>query len=359
MPSYKNNELKKNKWYCSFYYTDYNGKRKRKKKSGFATKREADEFERVFISNSSNTSDIGFEGFYEKYMADQKKRMKEYSFINKKTLIECHILPFFKDMAISDIKPLDVRRFQHDMMEKEKSNGEKYSQGYLKTVNNQLTAMLNYAVKFYGLRENPCVKAGSMGSLKRESTIVVWSVEEFNQFLTALKEPWQKLGFTILYWGGLRISELLALTWKDIDVDKRAININKSFQRLNGKDMISSPKTEKSKREVLVTQNVIDLYQEYKELFYKPELYDRIFPFTKAKFHTAIKNGCLESGVKKTTLHGLRHSHASMLVSKGINIVAIADRLGHENISTTLNIYSHLYSKDDEKVLTALEEMQE
>lgn len=359
MPSYKNNELKKNKWYCSFYYTDYNGKRKRKKKSGFATKKEAEEFERNFILNSSNTSDIIFEVFYKKYMSDLKKRIKEYSFSNKKAIIETHILPYFEGMSISKITPLDIRNFQTTMIEKKKPSGEEYSQGYLKTVNNQLKAMLNYAVSFYGLSENPCVKAGSMGSFKREKNIVVWNVEEFNMFFSELSEPWARLGFSILYWCGLRIGELLALTWKDIDIDKKIIIVNKSYQFLNGKDLVTSTKTKKSNREVFFTQNIIDLYYEYKECCYKPKLNDRVFPFTKNHFHTALKNGCIKSGVKKTTLHGLRHSHASMLVSEGINIVAIADRLGHENISTTLNIYSHLYSKDEKKVINVLEEIQE
>ena len=125
------------------------------------------------------------------------------------------------------------------------------------------------------------------------------------------------------------------------------ININKSYQRINGKDVITEPKTKKSIRKITIISRVIEEIEAYKKLFYKPDPDDRIFNCTKHKFEHGITNICKRNNLNKIRIHDLRHSHASLLLNEGINIVALSKRLGHEKVSTTLNIYSHMIPNDD------------
>ena len=128
-------------------------------------------------------------------------------------------------------------------------NGKGYSQTYLKTINCQLTAIFNYAMRYYNLQDNPCRKAGAIGKSKGEPKDF-WMQEEFNAFLeTVSDKPETRMAFLLLYWTGMRIGELLALTYNDINLEEKTISITKSYQRLKGKDVITQPKTPKSIRD--------------------------------------------------------------------------------------------------------------
>ena len=127
-----------------------------------------------------------------------------------------------------------------------RNDGKGFKPTYLKTIHNQLSAILNYAVNFYDLRSNPCRKAGSMGKSKADER-PYWTLEEFQKFSDAImdkQDSW--IAFQILFWTGMRIGELLALTPADFNFDKETVTINKSYQRLKGQDVITSPKTKKA-----------------------------------------------------------------------------------------------------------------
>lgn len=205
---------------------------------------------------------------------------------------------------------------------------------------NQLCAIFNYAVKYYGLKENPCHKAGSIGR-KNAKEMQFWTKDEYIRFAAAIEDkPQMHSAFQVLYWCGIREGELLALTKDDIDFEGNTITINKSYQRIGKKDIITEPKTPKSNR-IIALPNF--LCEELKE--YISHIYDngRIFPLTKHALYREMIRGSSQSGVKKIRVHDLRHSHASLLIELGFSPLLIAERLGHENIETTLNTYSHLY----------------
>ncbi len=162
MPAYKDN--KTGKWFCKFYYTDWQGSNRQKWKRGFATKKEALTYERDFLEKQSANPDMTFQNLYELYMEDMAARLKQSTILTKKHIYETHILPFFGSKPINEIKASDVRRWQNQLMNS--PNG--YSKTYLKTINNQLTCIINYAKRFYDLNTNPCGQAGSMGQAKAE-----------------------------------------------------------------------------------------------------------------------------------------------------------------------------------------------
>ena len=126
-------------------------------------------------------------------------------------------------------------RWQNELLTYKDKKGKGYSPTYLKTVNCQLTAIFNYAMRYYNLQDNPCRKAGAIGKSKGEPKDF-WMQEEFNDFLeTVSDKPETRMAFLLLYWTGMRIGELLALTYNDINLEEKTISINKSYQRLKGK----------------------------------------------------------------------------------------------------------------------------
>ena len=187
------------------------------------------------------------------------------------------------------------------------------------------------------VEDNPCRKAGAIGKSKGEPKDF-WMQEEFNAFLeTVSDKPETRMAFLLLYWTGMRIGELLALTYNDINLEEKTISINKSYQRLKGKDMITQPKTPKSIRVITMPDFLAEEFREYCSHLYGIMKKERLFRFTKSHMEHCMATGIERSGVKRIRLHDLRHSHASMLVDMGVAPLEIAERLGHEKVETTLN----------------------
>lgn len=151
------------------------------------------------------------------------------------------------------------------------------------------------------------------------------------------------------------MGELLALTPADFDFEAKTVTISKSYSRLNGQDLIQSPKTAKSKRTVSIPDFLIDIVQAHIKALYKPKKNDRLFPVTKYYLNHEMNRGCKLSGVKKIRVHDLRHSHASLLIELGFSPLMIKERLGHEKIETTLQTYSHLYPNKQNELADKLQ----
>lgn len=195
------------KWMSQVRVKDYTGKTIHKKKRGFATKKEALEWERGFLNKA--TADVGmlFQDFVDLYFEDMGHRLKESTIISKRYMVDKKILPVFGKMPINEITPKDIRKWQNRLTAYRDENGKPYAQTYLKTINNQLTAMFNYAVKYYDLRENPCTKAGSMGKSQAEE-MQFWTKAEFEQFIPAVQDkPASYAAFMTLYYTGMRVGD--------------------------------------------------------------------------------------------------------------------------------------------------------
>ena len=180
MPAYKN---ERGTWNVKFYYTDWTGKRKQKKKEGFATKKEAQTFEADFLNKCKTSVDITFANLVKNYMEDCRVHLKPTTLANKEHLISTKLLPYFADMRICDIDISTVRKWQNELISHE--NG--YAPTYLKTVHNQLSAIFNFAVKYYKLPSNPASACGSMGKKKAES-MQFWTKEEFDSFIKCVSD---------------------------------------------------------------------------------------------------------------------------------------------------------------------------
>ncbi|MFQ9979742.1 MAG: tyrosine-type recombinase/integrase [Clostridium cadaveris] len=248
-----------------------------------------------------------FQDFVNLYFEDMKHRLKESTIISKHYMVDKKILPMFRKIPINEITPKDIRKWQNGLTAYRDGKGKPYAQTYLRAINNQITAMFNYAVKYYDLRENPCTKAGSMGKSNAEE-MQFWTKAEFEQFIAAVQDkPASYTAFMTMYYTGMRVGELCALTPADVDLENNTITINKTFQRINGKDVVWAPKTPKSNRVITIPQTLADCLKTYMDKCYE------------------------------------------------IQPLLIADRLGHEKIRTTLNTYSHLYPNKQVEVAQQLE----
>ena len=342
-------DKKTGKWLIQYRYTDWQGKRRKSTKRGFATKREAEEWLRNFLITQKADFDMKFADFWKMYCADMETRLREHTMRTKKYIVELKILPYFGNKRVNDITAADIRQWQNELIKMG------YSPTYLKTINNQLSAIFNYAVRYYDLKSNPCEKAGSMGKSKAEE-MDFWTGEEFRKFIdSVMNKRLSYMAFMTLYWTGMRLGELLALNPKDVDLKKRTISITKSYQRLGKKDVITPPKTPKSKRVITIPEFLAADIKDYMDSLYELQENDRLFPITKYYLEHEMQRGIKESGVKRIRVHDLRHSHASMLIELGFSPLEIANRLGHEKVETTLNTYAHLYPNKQTKLAERLD----
>lgn len=348
MPTYKNKD--RGTYFCSFYYEDWTGKRTRKKKEGFKTKRAADKFEREFLVKVQENTDMKFSILVELYLKDSKSRIRLTTLQNKTHLITHKILPYFENKIISNIKPTDIREWQNILI------NQNYSQTYLKAINNQLTAIFNFAIKFYGLNTNPCHRTGSMGK-KNADSMKFWTVRQFKKFISFISNDELKLAYNILFWTGIRIGELMALTYNDIDLDNKLLDINKTYTKVNGEDIINEPKTPKSKRKISIPDTICSDIKDFFNKVYDINKTDKIFNFSKSMISRVLKKTCKENDIPIIRIHDLRHSHASLLIELGFSPLLISERLGHEKIQTTLDTYSHLYPNKDIAVSKKLDKL--
>ena len=332
----------KGTWRVIYRYTDWTGERKQTQKRGFATKRDAQAWEREQLNKANSDLDMSFKSFVEHYTEDMKSRLKENTWHTKEHIIRTKLLPYFGGLKMCKITPQQIIKWQNELINFKDERGEPYSPVYLKTVQNQLSAIFNHAVRYYNLKENPCVKAGSMGK-KKNREMLFWTKDEYLKFADAIKDkPLSFYAFEMLYWCGIREGELLALTPADFDFDRLTVTISKSYQRLNGQDLITTPKTEKSNRTITMPEFLADEMRDYITSLYKIGDGDRIFPITKSYLQKEMERGSRAAGVKKIRIHDLRHSHVSLLIDMGFSATAIADRVGHESIDITYN-YAHLF----------------
>lgn len=341
MPAYK--DEKRKTWIVKFKYKDWRSEDKWICKRGFITKREALEWEANFKLEKTGDMDMTFADFAERYKRELYPRIKLSTSITKSNIIDLRVTPYFGRKKVVDITTADVIQWQNQMIAyRDSKTGKPYSKSYLKTLHNQLSAIFNYAVKFFDLKENPAAKVGNMGS-EKDIQLNFWTREEYTKFAEVMMDnPLAYYCFETLYWTGIRVGELLALTIDDIDFERGIISITKTYHRIKGKDIITSPKTPKSYRKISAPDFLLEELKDYIKMIYNPQPTERLFPKHKSFLARHIHAGATEAGVKQIRVHDLRHSHVSLLIHMGYSAVAIAERVGHESVDITYR-YAHMF----------------
>lgn len=201
------NGYKGEKWRVACYYKDWKGERKKHEKRGFLTRREALAYEREFLAKTSKDIKMGFGLFLDIYLKDMRPQLKASTMANKENVIETHIRPYFENKSLSEINSTDVLQWQNELLSQRDDDGKGYSQTYLRTIQNQLNAIFNHAVKYYDLAKNPCIANKKMGKAKAKE-MQFWTKEEYLKFSRAIMDkPISYYAFQILYWTGIRCGD--------------------------------------------------------------------------------------------------------------------------------------------------------
>ncbi|MCC0697460.1 site-specific integrase [Clostridioides sp. ES-S-0048-02] len=353
-----------NKWYYYFDLGIVEGKRKKVERVGGNTKKEAEkalrealnEYENsgiVFEESNISLSDYLDFWFKEYVLLNCKYNTQESYRIN----IEKHIKP---KLGVYKVKALTPAILQNFINKKYK---EDYSQSTLQVLKAILHRSLKSAVYPYKhIRENPMQyvsipKTKIKTETKKVKTI---TLEEFNQTLNIFpQDSFQRIVLLIGFYTGMRRGEIIALTWDDIDLDNKTITVKHTLiKKKNGMFELSQPKTESSCRTIFTGDTLVralkehKLYQKKMKLKYGEFYFDSDWVCTKENgqqvtIHTmdTIVRQIREALNNDFHFHCLRHTHATLLLENGANIKDIQNRLGHSQLSTTMDTYSHVTDK--------------
>lgn len=354
MPVYK--DKKRNTWYVRFPYRDLKGKKKEIWKRGFKTKGEASKWETDNKNKTNLSLDMTLNDFADIYLDYMEKRIKLSTIETKRNIVKNRILPYLGSKKLRDLDAKDVICWQNEMIDFKDRRGNGFTKSYLKTLHNQLSAILNHAIKYYDLPKNPAAIVGNMGNDK-EVKINFWTYEEYKKFSEAIMDkPLYYYAFEVLYWCGIREGELLALVPSDFDFKNKTLSITKTYHLIKGKEIVTSPKTKKSIRKIAVPDFLIEEIKDYLKMIYEPQENQRLFPISKCSLCAELRKGCKKAGVKKIRVHDIRHSHVSLLIQQGYSAVAIADRVGHESIEITYK-YAHLFPTAQKDMASTLDSL--
>lgn len=329
MPTYQDKKTKK--WKFRVYANDIYGHRKQYERKGFSTKKEAQQAELDFLmQEKSDTKKMTFYGLWLEYRKYKQLQLKAQSFRSVESRFKNHILPYFKDYNLNNINNRVYVKWQ---MEIEKKG---FKHKYNSSLHGAMVNILNYAIKFYGLKDNI---ATLTGNFKRKTEIKknvdFWTIEEFNHFINVVNDQVYKTFFNTLYYTGLRQGEALALNWEDFS--DGYLNIDKTISKeiSNGEHIINTPKTSHSIRKIKIDDSLIKELNELKE-YYKSMIdfnekwyiFGGLYPLSPTTIGRKKDMYCELAGVKKIRIHDFRHSHASLLLSKNVPITVISECLG-------------------------------
>lgn len=348
-------------WSVRFRYINEEGKEVNKKLSGYKTKKDANAEYLKFISKAKQyvkkekiVHELTFPELYEEYKNHIKARIKESSFYDFNSKCNLHILPYFSKYKVKDISPKTILNWQNSK--------NKYSYKYKTNLRTYLSSILKYAQRYYKI-ENQLLYVENFRNIETPKEMKIWTPEEFFNFVSEIKNIVYKSFFYSLYFTGARKGEILATTWLDWDLDNGILNITKTISKkvYDSQWSITSPKNKSSIRKIPLPKILIEVMKEYKEFYNQNNMMGFVFygnkPLADSSIGKQMNLVCKEKKVTQIRLHDFRHSHASLLLSKGISIVAVSKRLGHSSTKQTLDTYAHLMPQEAEILLNILDNL--
>lgn len=355
--SIKKKQLKNGiKYAFTLRYTDIYGNTKQYTSKGYDTKREAELEEakyRIKINEKKvNVSNLTFNQIFMEYVEYKKNQIKLQT-VNK-------IIDLYK--VLEPIKEVKINNFDLGMYNQFRLYLEKkeYSVNYKNKVLNLIRSLISYSRKYYNTSDtilNFIDNFKEVNKIKKEMQFFTY--EEFQKFISVVEEFDYKTFYEVLYYLGLRQGEATALTWNDINFNKKEVSINKTLTtKLKGQlYTVSSPKTKKSNRVLPIPKKLLGSLKIMEEKAKKKKYFNKgwfVFgdelPFRETTIQVKKNKYCKLAEVKQIRIHDFRHSCASFLIQHGASIVLVSKYLGHSKISITLDTYTHLYENELKKV---------
>ena len=352
------------KFYFRCYYKDRYGNNKQYESKKYKGVRECEKAERDFLSTVQYEDipdyDISFEKLYYEWLTVKQDTIKTSTFYCLKKRTTRHILSFFENYKLHSIKEKEILQFKNSIINnnlciEEKNRVIKYLKNILEY------AHINYNFDLKTMNKLTIIKNENVAK-EKQSTWNFWTYDEFKQFISVINDDFYYLVFNFLYFTGVRVGEFMALNWNDIDFENKILRINKTLTvKVEGqKYIITSPKTKNSIRKIDLSNNLLDLLSKH----YEHE--KKIFGFNKSMFvfgnikhlpETTIRryldNYIKEADVKRITIHGFRHSHASLLINLGLDFEDVAERLG-DTVRMVQDTYYHMYPQKKSNTVKAL-----
>lgn len=338
-------------WYyvASLGY-DENGKRIQKWGRGYKTQMDAKKGYESYMNDFSSTSikknsTMSYKKFYQTYfIPDYKQSVKPQTYENRISSMDIHF-SFFFNKKLKDISPPLVKKWQNEL-------SKKYTPGYVRSIYGLFQKSLDLAIKLGLLNTNIAKRVGNVK--KKRKSVDFWTLEEANKVFSTfdLDDYYERYTFTLifsLFMTGIRIGEAQALKWTDVDLENNLIKIDKTMYYKNANEYyINEPKTIAGNRSIAIDNKTSQYLKEWRTIQLNNISTDFVFsyngfPVSRSSTRGIITKHSKLANVHRIKTHALRHSHASLLISLGENAIVIRDRLGHEDIKTTLAIYSHLY----------------
>lgn len=336
------------------WYVKYQNKTKR----GFISKFEAQQYEaKLKLMLIDVNTFVKLHEVANDYLKYSKDKIAYSSYDKLKDIIE-KIIQNTENKSIAKVDENDCRKFRDFI------NTLEYATNYKNQIMNKYKNIFKHGKTFYRIKNDPTYvlvpfkKSFEEKLKKKERESNVWSLEEFEKFISNIDKLEYKNLFLLLYFTGMRLGEALALTWNDFN--KGILSISKSVSKCveKGSCEIKEPKNVSSIRNVPIGQELNEYFEKYKELEMKISgfnqdwfIFGRLSPLPRTNIDRLKRRVIKETNLRYIRIHDLRHSHATNLINEGINIVAVSKRLGHSDINTTLKIYTHLLQKSENQLI--------
>lgn len=325
-------------------------------------------------------SNMNFLEFTKLWLRDYAEvNVKPTTLYGYKNSLNSHILPRFKDYKLIDITVYELEKFYNDLRKTTSKNPDingdyqLLSESSIRHQHSLLCIMLNTAVKWDFIESNPCLKLIKPPTVSRKE-MNFYNEEELGMLFQHLEyeDLTFKTAIYLLVLGGLRRGECLGLFWENIDFENRTISIKNNLLNVRGKGVyLDTPKTSKSKRTISLPDVCFELLSELKskqkaleEIFagewvktdfvFKSEQGDYYNPSRLSRQWTKFIN---KHNLKHIRLHDLRHTCATFLLSHNVPVATVSKKLGHSNIYTTLDVYTHPVDNDDIEASNLLNNM--
>lgn len=295
---------------------------------------------------------MNFEKVYSEYLKFAKKQQKKSSFETLTERFNSHILPYFRDKNIEDLTIQDILDWQENILE------HNYSNNYNRNLHFLLSGLLTYCCKYYGLNKNVASIVGTFKKKYEKDKHDFYNLDEFNQFIKCVDDEIYKQFFNLMFFTGTRPGEAMALRFSDLQ--DNYINITKTIDSHNGRS-ITPPKTTSSFRKINIDNQLREdllklesMYMKKYDMDFDYYIFGGIKPLAPTTINRHKKRACEKAHIRPITLHQFRHSHATLLLNKGILINEVSRRLGHSKVSTTLDIYTHTDLRQEKRVSETL-----
>ncbi len=346
------------------------GKRQQKWFSGYRTKKEAQaDLARIINELEQNTfilpSTDTLSEYLQYWIEQRKPNLSPTTIYGYKSMMKNHIIPSLGQVELNQLKPLHIQEYYNNKL-------KILSPTTVLHHHRMLRKALEDAKEWQLIKINPADHVEAPKPKRYKATVL--NIDEIKELLKALEGNRLEVSITLILFLGLRRGELLALEWSDLDLENKTITIKKNLVRGgdSGNELIiKEPKTEESIRTIYLSDNILNLLKKQKivqkknKMKYGPKYKDSDFIFTTemgnlinpASFSREFGDFIKSNNLKKIRLHDLRHTNATLMLKSKIPAKVASERLGHSNISTTLDLYSHVLKDMEIETTNKMDDM--